>query len=468
VSETRPLDASLLKRRLLSGGAWATGGKLGAALSGLAANILLTRLLTPQEFGAYLLIVSVASVGALVGCLGLNKTVVRLVAESMGLNQPDRARRTIAMVVGLGLIGALVSSLVYLLAGVPLGRIFEAPALATMAGLIAGWIAVTVLQELSAQVFLGFHDVRSTTIFGSVAVGGSAGLLMRALLLACLAALWFDRGQTNLSTVLLIMIGSGSISVLVSGLLLKVRMSSLPKADGDDDPRVGLKGMLGVSAPFFVNDLAHFVLIYADIWILAAYRSPAEVAVYGAAARFVILVTMPLMIVNSVLPPVIAELYARGERDRLERTVRPVATLAGIPALVTLTTFVVAGGPILGLVYGGFYSGGAAVLALLSLGKLTTVWTGSCGLTLQMTGHQGLMMYISLSTGLLFVLGSLLVVRDYGAVGLAGMGAATLILQNLLMLLFAKKKAGIWTHVELSSVPFRRLYTNLIGQGGDR
>jgi O-antigen/teichoic acid export membrane protein len=39
---------------------------------------------------------------------------------------------------------------------------------------------------------------------------------------------------------------------------------------------------------------------------MGAFRPHTEVAVYGAASRLVILVAMPLVIVNSVVPPLIA------------------------------------------------------------------------------------------------------------------------------------------------------------------
>ena len=67
---------------------------LAAAVIGLVTNGLLARLLdSKQEFGAYLLAFSIISVGAVIGSLGLPKTVLRFVAEGMTRNQPGRARR---------------------------------------------------------------------------------------------------------------------------------------------------------------------------------------------------------------------------------------------------------------------------------------------------------------------------------------------------------------------------------------
>jgi O-antigen/teichoic acid export membrane protein len=459
LSGVRGFDTSLLRRRLLSGSAWAVGGKVCAVGVGLVSNALLARLLSPQEFGTYLLVLSVASLGALVGCLGLNKTAVRFVAESMGLGQQEKTRQTIRLVVGLGLLGSLAASSVYLLIGGYIGRtVFDAPALATVVGLTAGYIAVSTIQELFAETFRGFHDIKLATLFGGLTIGNSAGLVMRLLLLACLIALWFAGGETDLSTVMLIVVGSGSVSALISAWFLYRRTTSLagPRAE-EEGSGIGLKEVLGVSTPMLVNALTVFVLIQADLWIVAAFCSQEQVAIYGAASRFVVLVTMPLMVVNSVLPPVIAEMYARGEKRRLEGTVRPVATLTGAPSLLMLALFALAGGSILGIVYGDFYQSGATVLALLSLGKLAMVWSGSCGLTLQMTGHQSLLMWISIASGVLFVAGALWAVRDFGPVGVAGVAAASMALQNLLTVLAAKWKTGIWTHASFSLVTIKKL-----------
>src|SRR5215211_6896827 len=97
----------LLRRRLLSGSTWALGSKILVALSGLISSALLARLLAPQALGTYFLAYSVLNVGTSLGALGLTGTVVRLVAEGMGLNLFGRVRRVISVVLGVGTLGAL-------------------------------------------------------------------------------------------------------------------------------------------------------------------------------------------------------------------------------------------------------------------------------------------------------------------------------------------------------------------------
>ena len=198
------------------------------------------------------------------------------------------------------------------------------------------------------------------------------------------------------------------------------------------------------------------MLSAADLWILGIFRSQEEVGVYGAASRLVTLIAMPLLITNLVLPPIIAEMYAQGRTGQLERTLRSFSTISGVPSLLFLFVFMVLGGPIMGLVYGSGFSSAAIILVLLSAGKLGAVWAGSCGAVLQFTGNQGSMLRINLLTSPLFVIGALLVVRDYGPVGIASMTAAITVVQNAALVLVARRKTGMWTHVSLSPSRLRK------------
>lgn len=244
---------------------------------------------------------------------------------------------------------------------------------------------------------------------------------------------------------MLVSIGSASFSLLLSVWLLRGRVSSLDPQVAEEP--ISPMEVLQDAIPILIVALTAFVLQSADIWILGALRSQEEVAVYGAASRLVAFVAMPLLIVNLVLPPIVAEMYAQGKTARLERTLRTFSTLAGVPSFLVLAGFMALGGPILGLVYGDYYRAGALVLVILSAAKLVAVWSGSCGLVLQFTGHQMSMLRVSVLTSPLFIAGALLTVRDYGAVGVACAAAVATALQNVILVQVAKRKTGMWTHV---------------------
>jgi O-antigen/teichoic acid export membrane protein len=460
------LGASTLRRRLLSGSTWALGGKIGAASIGIVTTGVLTRLLTKQEVAVYLLAFSIISLGAVIGSLGLPKTVLRFVAESITLGQPGRARRAIYTALGLGVLGALCISLAYFfIVGDLVSRyLFHSSALVAVIGLTAGWMAISTMQEIMAETFRGFHDIRMATLFGGLATGGkSAGLIMRVMLLACLVLLLATVGHTDLRTVMLASVGAGAASSLLAALFLHNKITSLGTQGMEN--RISVGDELRDAFPILIISLTSFILLSAaDLWILNYFGSKDEVAVYGVAARLVTFIAMPLLLTNLVLPPIIAEMYAQDRTAELEGTLRSFSTLSGVPSLLVLILFMLLGGPILGLVYGAklFPPGslaihqGAIVLVLLSAGKLAAVWAGSCGAVLQFTGHQRSMLRVNLLTSPLFIIGALLVVRDYGPIGIASMTAAVTVLQNAALVLVAKRKTGMWTHVSLSPSRLRK------------
>jgi O-antigen/teichoic acid export membrane protein len=429
-----------LRHRMLSGSIWALAGKVANAFAMLAVNALLARLLPPRELGVYFLAFSVVSFGTLLGSLGVNQVVVRFVAESMHLGQFQRTRRVVSLGLCLGLLGALGVGLLYLPFGHVIGNnLFNASALAAVTLPVAVWIVMSALQTLVAETFRGFSDIRWATILGGQTQAG-------VVLSACLGLLWLLQGQASLVTTILLSAGSCSAAVVLGSGLMYRKVTSLPNKD-ETDGWVSSREMLHTAWPLLITSLTMFAATQADIWIMGAFRPQTEVAVYGAASRLVILVAMPLVIVNSVVPPLIAGMYAQGRKRELERVLRATAAIVGIPACVVLMAFIFWGGPILGLVFRPFYQQGAMVLALLSLGQVVAVWTGSCGFTLAMTGHQRAMMNINVACGLATVVAGLLVVGPYGSTGVAASVAAGVVIRNLLQLFIGKIKTGLWTHI---------------------
>lgn len=448
--EIRSTLSSALKRRLISGGSWALTGKVVTAIIGLGVNALLVRLLTPKEVGAYFLTFTLVSVAAVLAQLGLNQTVTRLVAESLSTGKPGRARAAILIVFRFGALGALFTAgILIIIVGHWLAlHVFDSELIGGVIGLAAAWVVIITFQNLLAETFRGFHDIRLATIFGGQHLGGlAAGMIAAALF----TLLWMLRGYSNLSQVIFIVIIAGSSSVLFGGLLLCRKVRGLK---GNEQ----LKGreVIAIAWPLLITNFTVFALIQADIWILGTFRSQEDVAIYGAVVRMVALVTLPLIVVNAVVPPLITEMYTQGRIKELGQVLRKTTTIATIPALIVLICFITFGELILNIVYGNYYREGAIVLAILSLGQLVNVWAGPCGITLVMTGHQARLMSITVFCGLLIVTGAMLMVSIYGAIGIASVVTAGMILQNILMLLAVRQKIGVWTHAQFTTLPVIR------------
>jgi O-antigen/teichoic acid export membrane protein len=426
-----------LRRRLLSGAAWALAGKATNVVLGLAVSALLARLLSPSDMGAYFLAFSVVTVAAMTARMGLENAVVKVVAENLGRLHLTLARRALEPVyiltaVGGLLVGALLS---FGVGPVLAAGAFESPSLARVVPLLGLWVLALAFQIVLAEIFRGLHDIRWATILGPTATTVLSALAFTIL--------WVAVGRVGLPVVVVISAGAAGLTAIAAAILLQRRVRTL---QGGPDRSVPIRVVFKESWPLLVTNAAAIVATQVDLWVVGAFRPDSEVAIYGAAARVVLLVSISLTIANQVLPPIIGELNAQGQVERLQKILRSAATIAGLPALAILAVFVFFGGPLLELVFGPHYRAGALVLAILSLGRCVGVYVGACEFTLIMTGNQRTIAVITAVTALVLAFGALAVVDRYGLVGVAIISSATVGVQQFVMLLATRSQTGIWTH----------------------
>ena len=430
-----------LKRRVLAGGSWVLFGRVITALSTMAINAMLSRLLTQSAFGVYLMAFSLVAVASLVAQLGLSSTVVRLVAESLGLGNPGRARAAVEIAYRYAALGVVAVAAFLLLGGgswLALG-LWDSELLAASLGSVAAWVAVLSFQTLTSETFRSFQDLRLASVFG--------GVITSLLMIASLGVVSLTEGEASFAQVIVIYMLCGAVSLTVAASFVYRKVVRL-------GPRQALatREVFAISGPLWINALMVFGLQRSDIWILGATRSAEEVAIYGAAAVLVSLISQTMILVNLIVPPIIAELYALGEKQRLQRVLRNTATVAGLPALAVIIPFVFFGSPVLGLIYPDEYRAGAAVLAVLSVAKLFDVWTGSASFVLSMTGFHAVLMRITIVSSLATIGVAVAVVGRYGGIGVALAIGGGVCVQALWVWISARYYTGIWTHFGIPSV----------------
>jgi O-antigen/teichoic acid export membrane protein len=420
-------------------------GKVVTTILGVLINGLVARLLLPSEFGSFLIVFSLVALGSTIAQLGLDRTVVRLVSASLGTSQPGRARRAIVIVfVGGGLAAIGLGAILVLGLGDWLAtHIYHSTAVAAVLPLAAGWLVASTMQSLLVETFRGMQRFALAMIFDA--------LLVDILVASVVTSLWLLRERPSLHEIVLLF---GSTTLVATIVAAGIMFGRVRRLQGDSQGEPEVREVFAIAWPLLVTNVAIYLLgTGVDLWVLGAFRPHQDVAIYGAASRLMFLVVTPFLIMQGVVAPIVAELAARGRMRELERTVRFVATLTGIPAFFSLVAFLVAGGAVMGFLYGPFYRQGATILFVLSCGRLVAVWTGSCGVTLIMTGHQRVLMYITISFGLLSVVAGALLASQFGAIGIAFATAAVAAGQNLFTLLMAKRRVGVWTNAYLSLRP---------------
>ncbi|QHA93696.1 oligosaccharide flippase family protein [Bacillus sp. N1-1] len=431
-----------LSNRLLNHGIWAMAGKFGTVFLSLLVNSLLARILSPEEVGIYFLLFSIVTFGSYLGMLGLRQTIVKMIAEN--LDDPNRVKLIIKRMMKIVIAGAGSIALFCTLFFQSISAyVFQINLVVPVVVLVSFWILIDIFQQVISEGFRGFHNIKLASIFG--------GFLSSFILVINLFLIYF-LGETRLIVVVSLMVVSLLTSVTIAGWLLRKQLKKLRgNNSGLALPSIetlSYQGILKVSVPLMVFTVTAFLLNQSDLWIVGAFGTEEEVAIYGAAFRLVMIVGMPIVIADMITPPLIAQMNAQNKLKELEGTLRNVSTIASIPAIAVIIIFMAGGTLILGIIFGEFYKSGAVLLSILCIGQLFNVIGGASGSTLMMTGNQKSIMLITVISSILMIGGSIVAVQTYGPEGVAVVKSSGLLLQNVLMILVTKKKLDIWTHIQ--------------------
>lgn len=418
---------------MAKGTGWAFLGKVGAMLFGICTNVLLARLLSPSELGAYFLVMSIGAVAVLVGQFGQNQVVVRFIAEGSGEEILSKSRDAIHKAFIITFIFSGTVSLCYFAFDRLLASLLHAPVIASVSGLVVVWIMASSLRGLAAECFRGFHDIRKASIFEALAY--------TSLFLAMLLFAWFLPADVRFHVAIQLSTMAAVLVALWALWGLWKKITQIPSQD-----MLSYQDMIRTGWPLLISNIVVVAITQAGLWIVSIISGPSDVALYGAAFRLVILLQMPLLILNSILPPIIARLHIQGKRQEIERSLRLVTAAAFVPALILFVVFLFWGGEILSRLYGEFYAGAFWILIILGIGIMANAWAGFCGPTLMMTGHQKTLMTTSIVTGCLAVLLAFILGHFFEAEGVAASMAFGMALQHVLMLLAVRRHVGIWTH----------------------
>lgn len=440
------------------GGAWVAAGAAVATLAGVASNAILARVLQPGDLGAYLLLFAVVTAFATVGRVGLDLAGIRLVAEARSRNPGVFPRTTLTRVLTIATVSSVALGCLLASAGFPFlaRRVFHNPAV-VLVGIPAGlWVTAEALRFVVSELYRGFADHTRATLFGNATRNVLAVTTFG--LLACITR------EVSLALVVWVTVAVSG-AVLFAGLIPLLRRRQRAPNRRNPPPSAArelypprYRKILAVGLPVMFSVLAMQGLLQGDLWIIGSVHAGSDVALYGAAARTVGLLALPLTVLNAFVAPIAITLLASEQRDHLSKIVRAATTAAAAPVLAVIVALSLFGSHILGLLYGPFYRDAWPILVILAFGQLVNVGLGPCGTILMMTGSERFVMTVTGITAAVTLVAEAVVSPRWGLTGVAACAATGLTALNGVLLVACRRCVGIWTGAFLSP---RRLRASL-------
>jgi len=431
------------KDKLFKGGVWAFGGKLFGVAIGVGVNGVLARLISPEEVGIYFLLFSLISFFVVASQLGMGQALIKFLAGAAEYKEKYSVNHAVFTSLKLVFVVIAFIAALLLFGGWELlkNRFLNSDLGDGAIYLVILWMSLFSLQSFFIEIFRSFHDIKFSILYGNLGSG--------IIAFSALVSIWLSSESSNINIVMFVMAISSAIIVFLS--LIRVKKVII-RPNGNQSKKIKLSALLGVSAPIWVTSMVLYLLSQADMWVLAYFTPKSEVAIYGAAVKMTSLVVLPLMVANTILPPIIAEKYQTKDYHGLENILRLMATITGIPAILIILMFLGFGEYILDVVFGSFYVEAWSVLIILSLGQLFNVLAGSCGMVLMLTGRQMYLMWITVLSGMFSIIMAIILVGRYGVYGVAVSSLSGVVLQNIIMLYSVRKSLGIWPHFDLSRI----------------
>jgi len=437
---------------LLKGVGWFLLARVGSALSLLVINVLLARVLSIQEFAAFVLFLSIVTVVGTVAGVGLGTACMRAVAEARALQRWGVMRRTaligflVSAALGLGLATLTFVWPVPLLLEEVLGR----PMSWLESACLIVWLVGFAVRITGGYVYRGLQLLALAAFYQ-----GTAGNVLAAILLLTAVA----GGLHGLATPLLVMATASVLPILACWGDIARRLRKLPAAT--DATRVELRPLLRAGGFLSVSTLFQTNGREICVWVVSAVAALPEVALFGVANRLMQVIELPVVVLNQALQPFIAEFRARGDLAAKAKALRLTTTLL-FPVMAGLVVgILLLGETLLGLVFGPEFLAAKAILLWLALGRLIQAFFGPTMAVLSMTGHERMMARDSFLQCLGLVLLGAVLGWLLGAVGVAVAFCVTLATVSVYRMLTVRRRLGLWLLPELDPAPVLELARTL-------
>ena len=341
----------------------------------LALSIVLVRIAGTREFGVYAYCLAIVTLLLLPITSGLMTSVVRHVAAYHARGEWALLRGTlhrsgqVVLATSLALVGvgALIGA----------ASVKIAPESAGTFGVALILIPVVALSAFRSATLRGLHHV----VWGQL----PEQIVTPAAMLTLMAIVAATGMRVGARTLVSLQVIAAAIALLVGSILLRRRM---PTEIADVVPRYEDRYWLQGALPLML--LGGFQRLNQEFGVIVVGQidGAAAAGVLRIAGRAAELVSFVLSAFSLAIAPSFSRLHALNDAAELSRLAGRATRVAFLMSLPIAVPLILAGGPILRLLYGPELVVGATALAILSLGQLVNVTSGPVGSLLTMTGHE--------------------------------------------------------------------------------
>lgn len=398
---------------------------IGVAL-GFILQVVCARVMPQSDFGVYVYLISLMSVLSVVARFGLDSSLPRFLPVFQVKQQWGEfsGALILALVMPVGI--ALVMGVALCLVGyMPvLAGSFKYSELFWGVALL---VPIVSLLDILRSALLSLKVVRQAEMLRSVL---RPVCIIGLFLLAY--SIW---GTLGSRAALLLHVAALSATVCVGcWILLRVAPGEIRRCS----LVLPWRDVIRVSLPMLL--MASFSILISELTVifLGWQYPPEQVAVYGVCVRIASLAAFALQATNSIMNPLISELYFTERHDDLQKALSFSACISILVTVVLVSFLIIMAKFILGI-FGDQYIKGYNILIILIVSQFINAASGPVGSVMKMTGKHNQSFLIMFGTMTFSLIVGYTLIRNYGIYGAAVTNILAMSIWNGAMLLYVIK-----------------------------
>jgi O-antigen/teichoic acid export membrane protein len=401
---------------------------VAAAVLGFFLTVIIVRLLGATESGYYFLMISLVTIFATLIRHGFDRVVTKEVAASQANNRWIHINGLYQLAVPrIFIFSLLVIFILFSFSDQLVNGIFSKPQLLSVWDVMLWAILPYSLYMIHGFFFQG---LRRMSVF---MLSQNLGL---SLVLLCLVGFFwlFDQTFSAVSVGFLYVAASFIVLAVLVILWWVQPQVKISKA-------LNFSEYSGATRIFLVVQSLNMIVAWSAPILLGVWATVDEVAIFSAAFRTAMLTSAVLMAINSIATPKFAALYDQKDMQGLHQV-----------AIWSTRLMMIMSAPVVGVLlflpewvmgfFGSEFLVGSSVLAILAVGQLVNVATGSVGSLLSMTGNEGSLLKSTMIAAVIMLVLCVCLIPAFGIIGAAWSHTISLSVQMLLNSWFAKRAFG--------------------------
>lgn len=412
--------------------------KVFFALIGFLTNVVIARTLNVADAGYYFFMISVISLLATFSLMGLDNAIVNFIAKANSKGDFYQVKHVFALSIKIALyMSLMVAALLYLFNLYVYDVFFNNVGYKTPLFWAVFIIPLVCLFTVFIRSFQGVKLINQFAFFNGITrLLTFIGLLLLAIFYGRLfiEQMYWLYFMSSLLALILVYVSWRNFNANNMSLI-HTKQQSLNITHFNSRYYRYCFSVWGISC------LA--IIMGQGVQILLALLSGVEqVAYFAIANRIALLVAFVLVAINGILSPKFAEISAEGNSQRLQQVYRSSTRLMLLVTSPLLIIVFVFSTDIL-MLFGEQYKNATLALRVLIMAQLVKVMVGSVGQLLIMSGFvrsQNVNLVIAV---VILIIGSIILVPHYGALGGAIATLGAVVANNLLGLYAVRKKLNI-------------------------